>query len=153
MTRYGHFTYFYKKGDYSIHRVLSVLFRINLLTFLLSLSTGLGYLEYYFAPLVSVWYLLVYSLMRFKSDWNDRTYWILGKIFVAWVTVSVLMMTDSVKKSVELMNVVAATKWNAKDWQFRVGLDQWVVFIGLLMAFGKICKKYISFVFFALNFQ
>ncbi|XP_077970440.1 N-acetylneuraminate (7)9-O-acetyltransferase-like isoform X2 [Styela clava] len=63
MTGYGHFSYFWHKGDYSLYRVLNVVFRINLLTVSLCLVMDRSYQFYYFVPLCTFWFVILYISM------------------------------------------------------------------------------------------
>uniref|UniRef100_A0A4W2HTP5 CAS1 domain containing 1 n=1 Tax=Bos indicus x Bos taurus TaxID=30522 RepID=A0A4W2HTP5_BOBOX len=59
-TGYGHFSYFWVKGDFGIHRVCQVLFRLNFLVVVLCIVMDRPYQFYYFVPLVTVWFMVIY---------------------------------------------------------------------------------------------
>lgn len=59
-TGYGHFSYFWIKGDFGIHRVCQVLFRLNFLVVVLCIVMDRPYQFYYFVPLVTVWFMVIY---------------------------------------------------------------------------------------------
>ncbi|CAK8690462.1 unnamed protein product [Clavelina lepadiformis] len=63
MTGYGHFSYFWNKGDFSFYRVFGVMFRLNFLTVMLCLMMNRSYQFYYFVPLCSFWFLVLYVAM------------------------------------------------------------------------------------------
>ncbi|KAK7501363.1 hypothetical protein BaRGS_00007488, partial [Batillaria attramentaria] len=63
LTGYAHFTYFWQRGDYSLLRFCMVLFRMNLLVVTLCFVMNRPYQFYYFVPLVSFWFLVVYLVM------------------------------------------------------------------------------------------
>ena len=136
MTGFGHFTFFYSKPDFSLFRTLNVLFRLNLLTALLSFATELNYLSYYFSPLVSMWYLIIWGTMRICPTWKDP--WCLLKIAVA-LTISTLFC--SIKGPIEFLaatsNTLIQTNWQGTEWRFRVALDKYIVFYGMILAYGK----------------
>ncbi|XP_015524446.1 N-acetylneuraminate (7)9-O-acetyltransferase [Neodiprion pinetum] len=62
LSGYGHFCYFWQRGDVSLVRFARVLFRLNLLTVSLCLCMNRPYQFYHFVPLVSFWFLVVYVL-------------------------------------------------------------------------------------------
>lgn len=57
---YSHFTYFWQTGNSGIVRFLNVMFRINFTTILLCLCMNRPYQFYFFAPLLSFWYSVIY---------------------------------------------------------------------------------------------
>uniref|UniRef100_A0A8C5WSI0 N-acetylneuraminate (7)9-O-acetyltransferase n=1 Tax=Laticauda laticaudata TaxID=8630 RepID=A0A8C5WSI0_LATLA len=59
-TGYGHFSYFWIKGDFGIYRVCQVLFRLNFLVVVLCIVMDRSYQFYYFVPLVTFWFLTIY---------------------------------------------------------------------------------------------
>ncbi|KAJ1947985.1 hypothetical protein EC988_005362, partial [Linderina pennispora] len=70
MTGYGHFFYFYKKKNYGLARLTVVLLRTNILAVVLAYTMGTSYMDYYFAPLSSVWVLIVWLTMRILPEHN-----------------------------------------------------------------------------------
>lgn len=134
MTGYGHFTYFYKKGDFSLHRSLAVLLRLNLLTVLLTMTTNLDYLSYYFSPLTSLWYGIVWGTMRIKPEWKGK--WCLLKLGVSALVITILVTWElPTRLAVQGCNTLLGSQWNAREWLFRVALDKWIVFYGMFVAY------------------
>ncbi|XP_019618282.1 PREDICTED: CAS1 domain-containing protein 1-like [Branchiostoma belcheri] len=62
-TGYGHFFYFWMKGDYGIVRLCQVNFRLNFLVVFLCMVMDRPYQFYYFVPLVTFWFFVVYGTM------------------------------------------------------------------------------------------
>ncbi|XP_066263455.1 N-acetylneuraminate 9-O-acetyltransferase-like isoform X1 [Branchiostoma lanceolatum] len=62
-TGYGHFFYFWNKGDYGIVRLCQVNFRLNFLVVFLCMVMDRPYQFYYFVPLVTFWFFVVYGTM------------------------------------------------------------------------------------------
>ena len=84
MTGFGNFSFFYLKGDYSAHRVLQMLWRLNFLVIFLMLSQGTTYILYYICPLHTYFFLMVYFTMSLGRDLNYEKYGIRYKLmFVA----------------------------------------------------------------------
>ncbi|KAI9321766.1 10 TM acyl transferase domain found in Cas1p-domain-containing protein [Dichotomocladium elegans] len=139
-TGYGHFYFFYKKADFSLGRVLNVIVRLNLLTFVLQYVMDTDYLSYYFTPLVSFWFLVIWMTLYVghasnKSSWR----WILGKIGVAATTTTIVIHVRGVlEKIFELLYWMFRIQWNAQEWRFRLALDGWIVYVGMLCAYATI---------------
>ncbi|OXB67482.1 hypothetical protein ASZ78_016704 [Callipepla squamata] len=62
-TGYGHFSYFWIKGDFGVYRVCQVLFRLNFLVVVLCIVMDRPYQFYYFVPLVTVWFMIIYATL------------------------------------------------------------------------------------------
>ena len=135
MSGYGHAAYFYQKNDYSMKRVVGVLVRLNLLSCALPWIMQTDYLFYYFAPLVTYWYLIVYATMRVKSGWNKQMPLFLLKIALAAATTTLIHTQHWVFEPFCMVaNKVFGAKWEANEWLFRVGLDQYIVYVGMVVS-------------------
>jgi hypothetical protein len=135
MTGYGHASYFLKKGDYSFQRVAAVLLRMNLLSCLLPYIMRTDYMFYYFAPLVSFWFLVIYFTMKVQHQRNDSMLFLLGKIAVALILVTILTQTLKLVEIVfGLLRLTCNIHWNAQEWRFRSYLDGLIVFVGIICA-------------------
>lgn len=141
-TGYGHFFFFYKKGDFGLARVVSVLVRLNLLTVALEYAIGNDYLSYYFTPLVSFWFLVIWVTMYVANKYN-KTPWVLGlKLVVACAFTNWLIYYPGVLEQVfAALELVANVHWNTKEWRFRLGLDAYIVYVGMIVAYACIRFK------------
>jgi len=139
MTGYGHTIYFYKKKDFSLKRIAGVLIRLNLLSLALPYMMGTGYLFYYFAPLVSFWFIVVYLTMWVGHKYNANTKFLLAKLGVSALLVTGFTMKSGILEGIfGLLKVVAKVDWNLTEWRFRVFLDMWIVYFGMLVAIAFI---------------
>lgn len=135
MTGYGHAAYFYQRNDYSFKRVIAVLIRLNLLSCLLPWMMDTDYLFYYFAPLVTYWYIVIYITFRAQSEWNKNLTFLLSKVCVASMITTVLHLQHWLfDPPMRLINFIFRSQWEAEEWLFRVSLDQYVVYIGMVVA-------------------
>jgi len=135
MTGYGHTTFYLMKADFGFLRVAQVLVRLNLLTIALAYAMNTDYLFYYFAPLVSFWFLIIYATLFFGSRFNDRIFFVLGKIIISMtVTTTFFTHTYLLEELFRLLAKFCHIHWSAKEWAFRVALDIWVVYFGMLVA-------------------
>ena len=80
ITGFNHTIYFYAKRDYSIVRVLRVLFRINFTVIFLCLMFGNRWILYNICPLHSYFFLLVYATMSLQRNINYTKYGLRIKI-------------------------------------------------------------------------
>ncbi|KAG0230278.1 hypothetical protein BGW42_001076 [Actinomortierella wolfii] len=139
MTGYGHFVYFYKKADFGFVRVASILARLNLLTVLLTYTMNTTYLSYYFAPLVSFFYIIIYITMRIGHANNKKPWFILTKIVVAAGLTSAIIHTPVVLDTAfDFLRFFYNVEWDAREWRFRLGLDVWIVFVGMAFAYASL---------------
>lgn len=135
LTGYGHTLYFLNKKDYSLKRVSAVLIRLNLLSCILPFMMGTNYIFYYFAPLCSYWFLVVYATMRAGEQYNSNVQFLAAKIFFAALASAVLTYFPGILEGIfTVVNFVARTEWDVKEWRFRVSLDMWIVFVGMFVA-------------------
>ncbi|KAI7899668.1 10 TM acyl transferase domain found in Cas1p-domain-containing protein [Cokeromyces recurvatus] len=135
-TGYGHFYFFYKKADFSITRILNVLVRLNLLTLVLAYVMKTNYLFYYFSPLVSFWFIIIWITMRVMSGYNDQSWFILTKMATMSVITGIVIHCPGVLESIfNVLQFLFHIQWNVTEWRFRLSLDAWIVYIGMLCAF------------------
>ncbi|KAI8332211.1 10 TM acyl transferase domain found in Cas1p-domain-containing protein [Chlamydoabsidia padenii] len=135
-TGYGHFFFFYKKGDFGLARVLNVMVRLNFLTFVLQYLMDTDYLSYYFTPLVSFWFGVIYLTMYIGHGNNKNTVFMGAKIAIAALITTVLIQTPGIMEfCFDALRFLFNIHWNAKEWRFRLSLDGFIVYVGMISAF------------------
>lgn len=140
MTGFGHTMFFYHSNDYSLRRCAAVLLRLNFLSCLLPYVMGTDYLFYYFAPLITFWYLIIYLTMRIGHSRNSSSVFLVTKITISACIITLLIRVPQVLETV--FAVLAHTcniQWNVSEWRFRMQLDAYVVFVGMLCSIA--CEK------------
>ncbi|KAH0543254.1 hypothetical protein FGG08_002418 [Glutinoglossum americanum] len=135
MTGFGHTVYFYSTGDYSLRRVTGVLIRLNLLNCVLPYMMRTDYLFYYFAPLVSFWFIVIYLTMRVGHNRNGSLRFICSKIAISAVLTTAFTRTPGPLEAVfTITRYACRLHWDVKEWRFRVSLDMLIVYVGMLAA-------------------
>jgi hypothetical protein len=134
LTGFGHTCFFLRKGDFSLRRAANVLVRLNLLSCALPYMTGTDYLFYYFAPLVTFWFGVVWITMRVYASKNDSTPIVVGKVFVAAIAVSVILQTTAFDILFSAVKTAFSISWDVHEWKFRLSLDRYIVFLGMFVA-------------------
>ena len=140
MTGFGNFSFFYLKGDYSLIRVLQMLWRLNFLVLFLCLSQGTTYILYYICPLHTYFFLMVYVTMRVGKHLNYSKYGLRLKLGVLALIIYLLWDVDS-----GLFRLIhfpflgtqpqlGATYGALWEWYFRSSLDHWSTFLGMIFA-------------------
>ena len=135
LTGFGHTIFFLQKKDYSLKRVASVMIRLNLLTCILPYMMRTDYLFYYFAPLVSFWFMVVYLTMRVGNSRNESIWFVLSKIVVSAVLVTALHAIPGILEVVfGVLRITCRIHWSVAEWRFRLLLDGFIVYIGMIFA-------------------
>lgn len=137
MTGFGHTVYFYRKSDYSLRRCAAVLIRLNMLSCVLPYIMKTDYMFYYFAPLISFWYVVIFLTMAAGHSRNDSLAFLLVKIFIAASLTSTLIMVPGMFELVfEILQKCCNIHWNVEEWRFRLQLDSYIVYIGMFCGIG-----------------
>ncbi|XP_056656935.1 N-acetylneuraminate 9-O-acetyltransferase isoform X2 [Monodelphis domestica] len=145
-TGYGHFSYFWIKGDFGIHRVCQVLFRLNFLVVVLCIVMDRPYQFYYFVPLVTVWFLVIYVTLALwpqitQKKANGSCVWHVGLLMkLASLFLCICFLAYSQGAFEKIFSLWPLSKCfelngNIYEWWFRWKLDRYVVFHGMLFAF------------------
>src|SRR5262249_41523068 len=71
LSAYGHTTYLLRTNDFSLRRVAFTVFRLNIFSALLPYVMMTEYDFYYFAPVVTFWFLAVWLTLRLFSTFNQ----------------------------------------------------------------------------------
>jgi hypothetical protein len=86
--------------------------------------------------------LILYGTMAIGSSLNERTIFVLGKIFVsAAIVATFLSQPWMLETTFDIFSRLFAIQWSAKEWAFRVKLDLWMVYSGMVAAIVTIKVK------------
>ncbi|XP_078723107.1 N-acetylneuraminate (7)9-O-acetyltransferase isoform X1 [Lampetra fluviatilis] len=152
LTGYGHFYYFWSKGDLGLHRLLQVCFRLNFLVVILCLVMDRPYQFYYFVPLVTVWFIVMFLLLSIWPQISAKIsngsvffYVILILKFCGLVTCIVLLSAskDFFEKMFSFwpLSELFELNGNLNEWWFRWQLDRFSVVQGMLFGFGYLTLR------------
>ncbi|KIY50551.1 Cas1p-domain-containing protein [Fistulina hepatica ATCC 64428] len=139
MTGYGHTTFYIRKADFGFLRIAQVLVRLNLFTILLAYVMNTDYISYYFSPLVSLWFVVIYATMALGATFNESTPFLVMK-FIISAGVMTWLMTEEWPMNMlfEILQHFCGIRWSAREWRFRVTLDLWIVYVGMFTALAVI---------------
>ena len=141
MTGFGHTVYFHQRADYSFRRSAAVLIRINMLSCLLPYAMNTDYLFYYFAPLISFWYLVIYFTMAMGRSRNHSPAFLMFKILMSAILTTALIRVPYVFETLfQVLEKCFNIHWNVMEWRFRIQLDGYIVYTGMLC--GTIFVKF-----------
>lgn len=145
-TGYGHFSFFWLKGDFGLYRVCQVLFRLNFLVLVLCVVMDRPYQFYYFVPLVTFWFVIIYAMLAMwpqilQRKANGSEMWHLGvllKLLGLLLFICVFAYSQGFFESVFSVWPVAKLfelNGSIHEWWFRWRLDRFAVIHGMLFAF------------------
>lgn len=93
------------------------------------------YIGYYFSPLVTMWYFIIYGTMYAGHQYNDRTLFLALKILGSMALVTWFMSQSYLLAGLfDLLERFCGIHWSAREWAFRVNLDIWIVYVGMAVA-------------------
>uniref|UniRef100_A0A8D0D4I1 CAS1 domain containing 1 n=1 Tax=Sander lucioperca TaxID=283035 RepID=A0A8D0D4I1_SANLU len=145
-TGYGHFSFFWLKGDFGLYRVCQVLFRLNFLVLVLCVVMNRPYQFYYFVPLVTFWFVVIYVTLAMwpqilQKKANSSGLWHLGvlaKLLGLLLFICVFAFSQGFFErifSVWPISKLFELDGSVHEWWFRWKLDRFVMIHGMLFAF------------------
>jgi len=141
MTGFGNFSFFYVKGDFSLLRVMQMLFRINFFVFFLCMTMNNVYIVYYICPLHSAYFLVSYATMGIWSKVNHSQMGAAAKVLVCSGLLYVVY--DGVPQIFHLFFAWLGTESTGNgigshgvewEWYFRTFLDHFSTAWGMVFA-------------------
>ena len=82
-----------------------------------------------------MWFLILYATMAIGSALNNRTPFLVGKIMVSAGAVTWFMKQEWLLQNLfDILGRIGRIHWSAREWAFRVNLDLWIIYAGMLTA-------------------
>jgi N-acetylneuraminate 9-O-acetyltransferase len=141
MTGFGNISYFYMTGDYSVIRVMRMLWRLNFLVVVLCMTQGTTYILYYICMLHTYYFLMVYATMRLGKHLNYSKWGLRVKLMVLAVFIFLTWDVNTgifrfihwpfLSSTHPALGARSGTMW---EWYFRSSLDHWSALWGMLFA-------------------
>ncbi|XP_037746594.1 N-acetylneuraminate 9-O-acetyltransferase isoform X2 [Chelonia mydas] len=130
---------------YHISGASTVLFRLNFLVVVLCIVMDRPYQFYYFVPLVTVWFMIIYATLAVwpqivQKKANGNCFWHFGlllKLISLLMCIYFLANSQGVFEkifSLWPLSTCFELNGNVYEWWFRWKLDRYVVFHGMLFA-------------------
>ncbi|XP_036184050.1 N-acetylneuraminate 9-O-acetyltransferase isoform X4 [Myotis myotis] len=131
---------------YHISGASTVLFRLNFLVVVLCIVMDRPYQFYYFVPLVTVWFMVIYVTLALwpqiiQKKANGSCFWHFGLLLkLAFLLLCICFLAYSQGAFEKIFSLWPLSKCfelkgNVYEWWFRWRLDRYVVFHGMLFAF------------------
>jgi hypothetical protein len=140
-TNAGNFSFFWIRKDFSLLRVVKMLFRLNFLVVLICATLDNQYMLYYICAMHTYWFLTVYATMAILPSWNTDRVRMVVKLIVYAVCNAIIFDIPGVCQTVFLplsfiFGYVQPNGTLMHEWAYRGGLDHWVCFLGMLCAYN-----------------
>lgn len=136
LTGFGHTLYFLQKEDYSFRRVANVMIRTNLLPVTLAYVMRTRWLLYYYMPLSTFWFMVVYATLAIAPSLNKNKLTLICKIMVSAFLVRNFITTQELPETfVRLLTLTFKMSFDARSFfDYRVKIDEYIVYVGMLSA-------------------
>lgn len=157
LSGYGHFCYSWQIGDFGLVRFFQVLFRLNFMTVTLCLCMNRPYQFYYFVPLLSFWFVMIYIVLSLpphitsqSADSNPLQYLYLVLKFVSLFSViTILYMSEVFFEKVFVTRpwkaLFVTTDDDIHEWWSRWRLDRYSILFGMVFAVMYMLAQKYSF--------
>lgn len=135
LSGYGHTTYFLRTGDFTAQRIVGVLLRINTLPMFLALALDRPYTSYYFATLITFWFLVVALTLRIGQKWNNRLLLVILKVgIMALITTWFTNGHNVLERFASVVNMLFRARLDVNAMRFHLSMDGYVVYVGVITA-------------------
>lgn len=140
---YEQFSYVWHRGDISIVSLFRNLYKLNFMTVTLCLCMNRPYQFYYFGPLLSFWYLMIYCFFAFPPHITAQTsennlkqfFYLLIKFVCFFSIVTILFMSEVFFEKIFVTRpwkaLFVTTDDDIHEWWFRWKLDRYSIVYGM----------------------
>lgn len=144
MTGFGNFAFFWTRKDYSLLRMLKVLFRLNFLAVMTTIAVDTSYMLYYICAMHTFWYLTVYTMMRPFQHFNENRNVMYLKFILYFIVITLLYeipgMPELVYSPFSFVLMYKSPRHSITslhEWLFRSRLDHYMTLVGMLCAYFR----------------
>jgi len=141
LTGFGHAMYFHQQDDYSVRRVLKVLFRINFAALFLCLALDKPYIFYKPCAIHSYFFCLVYWTMRWRRGKNYTKFGLRLKmavtalsVYLVWDCTLGLWPIHAILFGRSQHAIAGAPYGQLWEFYFQGHLHHWAALVGMLFA-------------------
>jgi hypothetical protein len=93
------------------------------------------YQLYYFAPLVTFWFLVIYFTLKIGRKHNTNVVFFFNKLILSAALATAFTKTPGVLEYVSIiLKYTCAIHLDAKEWRFRISTDMYIVYFGMAFA-------------------
>lgn len=143
LSGYNHFSYMWYTGNAGLTRFLQILFRMNFMTVVLCLCMNRPYQFYYFVPLISFWFVIIYFVLAIppqitSSNVENNPYkycYLVLKFVCLLIVITILYMSEVFFERVFVTRPWKALFVNSDDnpteWWLRWKLDRYTITYGM----------------------
>ncbi|PIA93681.1 putative O-acetyltransferase CAS1 [Cercospora beticola] len=134
LTGFGHTVYFLQKKDYSLKRFCNVMIRTNLLPVALTYVMRTSWILYYYLPLSTFNFLVVYATLAIGRRYNEYVLFLLAKITTAAVLLNTFLSTKDLPRTVvHFFQLTCKMRFDSDEFfGHRVEQDKYIVFVGMV---------------------
>lgn len=138
MTGFGNYIYFSTRKDYSILRLLEMLFRLNFLVFCIMGISNHEFVRYYICAMHTYWFLSVWAVMVVMNRYNDNQSFILLKFAIYFAINAIIFNVPGLSWKVfqPFLWALHDADGTLRYWIYRAVLDHWSTLVGMFVAFN-----------------
>ena len=86
-----------------------------------------------------MWFLVIYATMAIGSQHNGQTLFLVIKIVTSACLITWFMREPWLLETIfEFLRRTCGIHWSAREWAFRVNLDLWIVYSGMITALAVV---------------
>ena len=139
LTGFGNYSFFMIKRDFTFKRIVKMIIRINLLIVVVTIALPeVEYMRYYICPLHTIYFLMVWLIMRVQYHRNEETRFMMLKLTIAFFILVLFHQIISQDLFYTLwtpLYPLLSYRGSLHEWKFRFALDGYATWFGMVCAF------------------
>jgi len=141
LSGFGHAMYFHRLGDYTMRRLITILFRMNMGATFLCLALDKPYIFYKPCAVHTYFFLLIYSTMRWRRNKNYTKFGLRFKmillaisIYLSWDCDFGVWTVHSLLFGRSLQSISGAPYGQLWEFYFQGHMHHWAALTGMIFA-------------------